>query len=72
MRAASARAPGIRTTATHTLESVDTNRTLVRQKLVQDGPLGAVIGRVYARLTRSYLAMEAAGLKQRCEAHAAA
>ncbi len=67
-----AKAPGVRTTATHTLEVAGNNATRVRQTIEQNGPLGAVIGRVYARLTRDYLRMEAAGLKQRCERHAAA
>ena len=64
--------PGVRTTATHTLEPVDAGTTRVHQTIQQEGPLGAVIGRVYAKLTRDYLRMEAAGLKQRCESHRAA
>ena len=64
--------PGIRTTAVHTLEPAGANATRVQQTLVQQGPVGALVGRVYARLTRSYLAMEATGLKRRCEAHASA
>ena len=63
------RAPGIRTVAEHVLEPIDGGRTRVRQAIEQHGPLGAIFGRLYARLTRQYLATEAAGLKQRCEAH---
>jgi uncharacterized membrane protein len=67
-----ARAPGVRTTAVHIVEPLDNGLTRVRMALEPRGLLGAIVGRAYARLTRSYLAMEAAGLKQRCEAHAAA
>ncbi len=38
-----------------------------RSILEQHGPLGLVIGTIYASLTRRYLAMESAGLKERCE-----
>jgi uncharacterized membrane protein len=62
--------PGVRTTALHTVEPVATDTTRVHQTLVQRGPIGIVLGRVYGRLTRAHLAMEAAGLKQRCEANA--
>jgi uncharacterized membrane protein len=60
--------PGMRTTAVHTLEAEGEHKTRVHQTIEQHGPLGAIFGRVYARLTREYLATEAAGLKQRCEA----
>jgi uncharacterized membrane protein len=62
------RAPGIRTTAIHTVEPINEQTTRVQQTLVQDGPLGAIFGRIYGKLTRRYLATEAAGLKRRCEA----
>ena len=64
--------PGVRTTAVHTLEAVGANATRVHQTIVQRGPVGYIIGRVYRRLTRDYLAMEAQGLRQRCEANASA
>ena len=48
-----AKGPGITTVATHTLEPLPDGGTLVRQHLEQRGPLGALFGRVYARLTRS-------------------
>ncbi len=67
-----ARAPGVRTTAVHTVEALDSGGARVHMTLEQEGPVGALIGRLYARLTRRYLAMEAAGLKQRCETTAAA
>lgn len=63
-----AHAPGVRTTAVHTVEAVDDHRTRVRQAIVQEGAVAAIAGRVYARLTRRYLSMEARGLKERCEA----
>lgn len=62
--------PGVRTTARHTLESVGAHTTRVQMTLEQRGLLGGVIGRLYAQLTRTYLAMEAAGLKERSEARA--
>ncbi len=64
--------PGVRTTAIHTLVAEGPDATRVRMQLEQRGPVGAIVARVYARLTRSYLAMEAAGLKRRCETAAAA
>ena len=62
--------PGARTTADHAMTPQADGTTLVETRLTQEGPLGAVIGRVYASLTRRYLAMEAAGLKARCESAA--
>jgi uncharacterized membrane protein len=64
--------PGFRTTASHTLEPVDARTTRVHQSIEQRGPLGVIIGRFYAKLTRDYLRTEATGLKQRCERHRAA
>jgi uncharacterized membrane protein len=64
--------PGVRTTATHTLEPVDAGTTRVHQTIEQRGPLGAVIARVYGKLTRDYLHLEATRLKQRCETDRAA
>jgi uncharacterized membrane protein len=63
-----ATAPGVRSTAIHTVEPSGPATTRVHQTLIQNGPLGAIVGRLYGRLTRRYLAMEAQGLKQRCEA----
>jgi uncharacterized protein YndB with AHSA1/START domain len=66
-----ARAPGVRTTATHTVFAASDgggDGTRVESLLVQEGPVGWAISRAYAGLTRRYLEMEAAGLKQRCEA----
>ena len=66
-----ARSPGATTTATHELRRVDATTTEVTQTIEQRGPLGALVGRLAARLTRRYLAMEAAGLRQRTESHVA-
>jgi uncharacterized membrane protein len=63
-----ATAPGVRSTAIHTVEPIDASTTRVHQTLIQKGPLAAIAGRLYGKLTRRYLAMEAQGLKQRCEA----
>ena len=42
-------------------------RTLVRQRIDQRGPVGALVGVLMRGLTRRYLALESAGLKARCE-----
>jgi uncharacterized membrane protein len=60
--------PGARTAATHILSSRGPASTDVVQIIEQTGPLGVLVGRLTRRLTRRYLTMEAAGLKQRVEA----
>ena len=60
--------PGARTAATHILSSRGPASTDVVQIIEQTGPLGVLDGRLTRRLTRRYLTMEAAGLKQRVEA----
>ena len=67
-----AKGPGVRTTAVHTLESIDARTTRVRMTLEQGGLFGGLVGRLWAKLTREYLATEAAGLKTRSEARASA
>jgi len=64
-----ARSPGARTTATHALQRIDDGTTLVTQAIEQRGVVGTLVGVLARRLTRRYLAMEAAGLRQRVEAH---
>ena len=62
--------PGVRTTAWHAVEALPGGGTRVRLSIEQAGPLGSVVQWVYGGLTDRYLAMEAAGLKQWCEADA--
>jgi uncharacterized membrane protein len=63
-----ARSPGVRTTARHDLEALPDGGTRVRLGVVQAGPLGRVMGRLFFKgLTDRYLAVEAAGLKARSE-----
>lgn len=62
-----AKAPGMLTTAVHTLVPLDGDAaTRVDTEIVQEGFLGSLLARPYAGLTRRYLAMEAAGLSRRC------
>ena len=63
-----ARSPGATTIASHQLEALGDGRTRVVQTIDQRGPLGVLVGLLTKRLTRRYLAMEAAGLKHRVEA----
>lgn len=58
--------PGIRTVARHRLDARP-GGTLLTLELVQTGPLAPLIRLLFGRLTRRYLAMEAAGLKTFCE-----
>ena len=62
------RSPGATTVATHLLERLDDGRTRVTQTIDQRGVLGVLVGVLTRRLTRRYLAMEGAGLRQRVEA----
>ena len=63
-----ATSPGVRTTARHVVEALPNGGAQVRLGVEQAGPLGLVIGRLlFKGLTDRYLAIEAAGLKARCE-----
>ncbi len=62
--------PGVRTTARHLLEERGTAGTRVTLAVEQAGPVGAVMGRFYRRLTDRYLAAEAEGIKARSEGRA--
>lgn len=55
--------PGATTSASHRLTAIGDGRTLVEQRIDQRGPIGVVVGALVRRLTRRYLALEAAGLK---------
>ncbi len=59
--------PGVRTTARHLLEDLGSRGTRVTLAVEQAGPVGAVMGRFYRRLTDRYLAAEAEGIKARSE-----
>ncbi len=47
--------------------SQDDDRTLARQSIDQRGPIGVAVGLLMLRLTKRYLALEAAGLKHHSE-----
>ena len=59
--------PGGLTLAVHEVVPLGPGRTLVRQRIDQRGPVGTLVGVLMRGLTRRYLAMEAEGLKARCE-----
>lgn len=60
------RSPGSHVVGIHRVEPKGTG-SLATLAVVQGGPVGWLIGRMIAGLTRSYVAMEAAGLKARAE-----
>jgi len=66
-----ATSPGARTEASHVLTSVG-GRTLAEQSISPSGLIGRLAAFMLRSLTRRYLAIEAAGLKQRAEQIAAA
>ncbi len=60
-------APGGLTLAVHEVVALGPERTLVRQRIDQRGPVGTLVGVLMRGMTRRYLALEAEGLKARCE-----
>ena len=62
--------PGVRTRASHRVAG-RANGSQATLWIDQGGVLGSVVGLLYGGLTRRYLQMEAAGLKQRSEESAA-
>jgi uncharacterized membrane protein len=61
------RAPGAFASARHDVIPQSGGGTLVRQRLEQRGPLGALVGRLMTGMTKRYLQLEAQGLKARSE-----
>lgn len=61
------RSPGVLVIARHHVIAQPGGRTLVRQQLDQRGALGALVGRLMAKKTKHFLALEAQGLKARSE-----
>lgn len=61
---------GTRTVADHRIEQLGPTTTRVRLSVTYGGPIGWIIGRLSAALTRQYLSIEANGLKEACEANA--
>jgi uncharacterized membrane protein len=55
------------TTATHEVVALESDRTLVRQRIEQRGPIGVAVGVLMSRLTKRYLELEGQGLKARSE-----
>ena len=61
--------PGVHTRASHrVVRTAEGSRATL--SIDQAGVLGRLVGRLYGGLTRRYVAMEAAGLKQRSESSA--
>jgi uncharacterized membrane protein len=58
---------GATTHATHELVPIAGDRTMVRQRIDQQGPIGALVGRAVRGRTRRYLQLEAEGLKKTSE-----
>lgn len=61
-----ATAPGVRTIGEH-LITPDGDGTRLDLRVVQKGPVGAVIGTLYRSLTNRYIKLEGDGFKRCCE-----
>jgi uncharacterized membrane protein len=61
------RSGGVRTAGSHRVEPLADGSTRAVSAVDVGGPVGPLMGRLTAGITRRYLAMEAAGLKARCE-----
>jgi uncharacterized membrane protein len=57
------RAPGIKTTGGHRVVSTP-DGTVATATIIQEGPLGWLFGKLYAGLTRRYIAIETENLKK--------
>jgi uncharacterized membrane protein len=62
-----ASSPGVVTTATHEIAGAPAGPVTVRLSLTQSGPLSPIVEAVTGKRTRSYLTMEASGLRARAE-----
>lgn len=62
------RSPGGTTLAIHEVVAQGPERTLVRQRIDQRGPVGVVVGFLTKRITPRYMEQEAQGLKAMAEA----
>jgi hypothetical protein len=58
------RSPGGSTIARHDVVATTDSETLVRQRLDQRGPVGALAGRLMRGMSKRYLELEAQGLKK--------
>jgi hypothetical protein len=58
---------GVTTVATHTLETVGTNRTAPTLGIEQSGPLARLVGALTGRRTVRYVQMECDGSRSQCE-----
>jgi uncharacterized membrane protein len=65
------RSTGVRALGSHSLDSAPNGETSVSLRIDFSGPLSPIVAFIAGRLTREYLALEAASLKQRVEAVAA-
>ncbi len=61
------RQPGSTVSAHHECTPLPDGGTRVELRVVMSGVVGAVVARLYRKLTERYLAMEASGLKSRAE-----
>ncbi|MEV6285939.1 SRPBCC family protein [Kribbella sp. NPDC051770] len=61
------RAPGIKTTGGHRVISTPEG-TVATATIIQEGPLGWLFGKLYAKLTRNYIQLETENLKRVSEA----
>jgi uncharacterized membrane protein len=61
------RSPGLQVTGDHRIESVGSSRRITLSINVS-GPLGPLVSRLIRGLNQRYIATEAKGLKERCEA----
>src|SRR5258706_3040093 len=59
--------PGMLMLAEHTLKPINASQTELTLKFAFQGWLGEIIGRMYRKISESYLATEAQSLKKRVE-----